>query len=133
MVVDDELAILTVLKRILSPAHDVFAFGNAALAIEAIARGERYDVILCDLMMPTITGVDFFDRLALIAPGQEQRIVFLTGGAFTDSARSFIARVDNLVLDKPLSVEGLKAVIRSACGSSDAPPRIPTKRDGGKR
>jgi signal transduction histidine kinase/CheY-like chemotaxis protein len=129
LVVDDEPAIVNILTKALAREHEVFAFHNAALAVETIVRGERYDVILCDLMMPTMSGIDFFDATARLDPEQQRRIVFLTGGAFTEHAEAFLEAVDNPVLDKPLEIAKLRAVVRAICGPAGAPSRILTKRD----
>ena len=51
--------------------------------MDTIARGERFDAILCDLMMPGMTGMDLHEALSRLAPEQASRVVVLTGGAFT--------------------------------------------------
>lgn len=53
-----------------------------------------FDVILCDLMMPDTTGMDLHHELVRIAPDQVDRMVFMTGGAFTAKARSPSRRSD---------------------------------------
>ena len=58
--------------------------------LERITGGQEFNVILCDLMMPVMTGADFHRELSVRAPEQACRIVFLTGGAFTVNAREFL-------------------------------------------
>ncbi len=69
--------------------HDVTLTTNAVDALMRIRNGETFDVILCDLMMPEMTGVDFYVELQKLAQDQAMRVVFLTGGAFTPQARGF--------------------------------------------
>lgn len=80
-------------------------------ALDRIAAGERFDVILSDLMMPDVTGMDLYDQLSISTPDQATRMVFLTGGAFTDRAREFLERVPNPRGEKPFDVSTILAMI----------------------
>ncbi|MBI5478717.1 MAG: response regulator [Deltaproteobacteria bacterium] len=82
-----------------------------------LGRGERFDVILCDLMMPVMTGMELYDELGRVAPEQRERVVFLTGGAFTPTARSFLSQVPNPRLEKPFDVDELLAVVATRLAS----------------
>jgi FixJ family two-component response regulator len=64
-------------------------------------------------MMPEITGMDLHAALAKMAPDQADRIVFMTGGAFTTRAREFLGEVRNARLEKPFDVNTLRALIYS--------------------
>jgi CheY-like chemotaxis protein len=101
LIVDDEVLITSALRRILAGAHDVVVANLPEQALRLIVDGERFDVILCDLMMPAMTGMDLHAQLATAAPAQARRMVFLTGGAFTPSARAFLESVPNRRLEKP--------------------------------
>ena len=81
--------------------HDVEESVEPRAIAERIVAGERFDVIFCDLMMPGMTGMDFYAVIAGSVPEQAQRIVFVTGGAFTPAARAFVDHVENSVLEKP--------------------------------
>lgn len=102
LVADDEDAIATVMRAYLA-AHDVETVGTGR---EAIARlGARdFDVIFCDLVMPDLTGMDVYEALLGERRGRERRVVFMTGGAFTERARTFLEDVPNLVLEKPFTL-----------------------------
>ncbi|MFL5397024.1 MAG: response regulator, partial [Myxococcales bacterium] len=76
-----------------------------------IAAGTRFDLILCDMMMPLMTGMEFHMRLVTLAPEQADRIVFMTGGAFTPRAREFLARLPNLRLEKPFDLAHVLAMV----------------------
>jgi len=76
-----------------------------------LATGDRFDVIVCDLMMPNVTGVEFFEQLARDDPDHADRVIFLTGGAFTGSTRAFLDHVKNLRLDKPFDAAQLRALV----------------------
>lgn len=113
LVVDDELTLLRNIERSLTKYHDVVAVERAAEALELIAAGERFDAIVCDLMMPEMTGMQLFGELQRIAPDQAERTIFITGGAFSTAAREFLERVPNPRLEKPFEIRQLRTVIKS--------------------
>jgi signal transduction histidine kinase/DNA-binding NarL/FixJ family response regulator len=111
LIVDDEPAICEMLVRHLEERHEVIPTGGAGEAIERIDAGDRFDVILCDLMMPEMSGMDFHEIVASRYPDLAKRIVFMTGGAFTPRAKALLDSVQNDVLEKPFSVADLKRLI----------------------
>ncbi|MCK6548117.1 response regulator, partial [Myxococcota bacterium] len=113
LVIDDEPIIAKVVRRTLAGDHDVLGATSARQALELIEGGEAFDVILTDLMMPQMTGMEFFAELGRVAPTHCARVVFLTGGAFTPSARSFLDAVPNPRLEKPFDAHQLRSVIAS--------------------
>jgi len=112
MVVDDEPLVGRSLQRILSREHDVDIADRARGALDRIAGGERFDAVLCDLMMPDVSGMAFYDEVAILDPELRERIVFVTGGAFTEAAREFLDRVANLRLEKPIDPAVLRETVR---------------------
>ncbi len=113
LVVDDEPIIGRAVRRMLAPEHEVVALTSAREALERIGRGERFDVILCDLNMPDMTGTDFRDALATVAPEKAERMILLTGGTFTQDAEAFLARVGNPRIEKPFDGEALRGLVHS--------------------
>jgi PAS domain S-box-containing protein len=111
LVVDDEPMIVKIVKRTLSAEHDVVALDRAPDALGRIEQGERYDVILCDLIMPVMTGMEFYESLGVVAPDQVSKVVFLTGGAFTLRAREFLDKVPNIRLEKPFELSALRSMV----------------------
>ena len=111
LVVDDERLIGAALERTLRAHHDVVPLSSAKDALSRIAEGERFDVIVTDLMMPDLTGMELHARVLLIAPDQARRMIFMTGGAFTAAAGEFLQRVPNPIIDKPIEAANLLALI----------------------
>jgi signal transduction histidine kinase len=107
LVIDDEPMIGAMLERVLRHAHDVDSTADAVVAIDRITRGERFDLILCDLMMPGRTGEDVQRAIAAVAPDQARRMMFLTGGASSRRAQEFLERQPNPVVEKPFVVDDL--------------------------
>jgi signal transduction histidine kinase len=111
LVVDDEPAMGRALHRTLRDHLDVVALTSAKEALDLISGGECFDVILSDVMMPEVSGMDLYASLLEIAPQQAQRMIFVTGGAFTPAAREFLDRVPNPRLEKPVEATNLLAMV----------------------
>jgi signal transduction histidine kinase len=112
LIVDDEILLGNALARILSAGHDTLVVTSARDALTQLQTGERYDVILCDLMMPEMTGMDLHAELQGLIPEQAARMIFMTGGAFTDRAKEFLEAVANSSIEKPVDIGNLKAVVQ---------------------
>jgi CheY-like chemotaxis protein len=111
LIIDDEKDLTDVTSEGLSDLHDVQVTQDARQALEWISGGARFDLILCDMMMPLMTGMEFHTRLAALDPQQADRVVFMTGGAFTPRAREFLARLPNLRLEKPFDLGHILAMV----------------------
>jgi CheY-like chemotaxis protein len=109
LVIDDEAAVCSSLQRLLAGEGDVVTVTSAREALELIGSGERFDVLLCDVMMPGMDAPALYEELLEVAPAQAERMVFMTGGAFTARARDFLERVPNARVDKPFDVAALRA------------------------
>jgi PAS domain S-box-containing protein len=112
LVIDDEPIVGTALKRVMGKENEVIIETSARKALERIRAGEHVDLILCDLMMPDMTGVDFYNELHAFAPERAADIVFMTGGAFTPKARNFLDTVPNERLEKPFDMVTLKNLVQ---------------------
>ncbi len=111
LVVDDEPLVCRALQRILSPPHDVRVQETGRGALAALEADGEYDLVLCDLMMPDLTGMDLHGQVAARSPALAERFVFLTGGAFTDGAREFLQRVTNERVEKPFEPAALRNLV----------------------
>jgi len=113
LVVDDEPQMGTAITRILSPLHDVTAVYSARDAIARLGMGEEFDVILCDIMMPQMSGHDLYGELVKMSPALARRIVFMTGGPFSLRGATFLETVPNVQLEKPFSPAALRELVRN--------------------
>lgn len=122
LIIDDDDAVRGVLRRTLQ-LHEVVEASSGERACEILEGDQRFDVILCDMMMPRMSGVDVHRWLVARDPGLAARLVFITGGAFTPTAREYLDQVDNLRLEKPFKTAQLQALVaarvRTAQGERD--------------
>ncbi|MEO6576228.1 MAG: ATP-binding protein, partial [Polyangiaceae bacterium] len=116
LVIDDEPAMCVTLRLLLSHEHDVVAFTCARDAVSSLQAGEQFDAILCDLMMPEMSGMAFHQTVVKAWPLLAPRMIFLTGGAFTAEAREFLEKSTNPHLEKPFDEAPLFRAIRRIVG-----------------
>jgi CheY-like chemotaxis protein len=112
LVIDDDLVVGRSIARRLKARHAVVYVDNAPQALADLAAGTRFDVILCDLMMPTMNGIEFYNRLQTIAPEYAERVIFMTGGAFTEQASDFIDDPSRRRIEKPFALETLERALQ---------------------
>ncbi len=112
LVVDDEPMVASAVARILMPEHVVTTASGARAALDLVRRGDRLDVLVCDLMMPEMTGMDLHAELGRTAPELRDRMIFLTGGAFTPAAEKFLLDVPNPRIEKPFEAATLRALVQ---------------------
>ncbi|HET6437628.1 MAG TPA: ATP-binding protein [Anaeromyxobacter sp.] len=110
LVVDDELVVGKSLRRLL-PEHEVIVVTSAAEALSLLEHDAALDVLLCDLMMPEVSGIELFRELEARFPELARRVVFITGGAFTPEASAFLRAAGNPVLEKPFDLRRLRALV----------------------
>jgi PAS domain S-box-containing protein len=115
LVVDDDPAVGRALRRMLDP-HEVVVAEGGAEAMEILARDRRFDVIVCDLMMPDVSGIDLYESISKSDPELARRIVFMSGGAFTPRARAFLDAHVLAVLDKPCDSTTLHRAVAAMLG-----------------
>jgi C4-dicarboxylate-specific signal transduction histidine kinase len=111
LVVDDDALVLRSVARTLSDRCEVSACSSAVEALARIEGGERFDALLCDLMMPEMTGMELHARLAARVPGLARRMLFITGGAFTEAAMRFLAEEKPPCIEKPFEPDQLRQAV----------------------
>jgi DNA-binding NtrC family response regulator len=111
LVIDDDPLIARAIARTLAAEHDVLVRASARDALEGILAGERYDLVLCDLSMPGMDGVGFYERVNAVAPDLLERVVVMTGGAFTPRHLAFLEETTVPRLEKPFLITELRALV----------------------
>jgi PAS domain S-box-containing protein len=110
-VIDDEPDLITAVRRGLSQEHDVLTFQKPTDAVNELRSGARCDVILCDIQMPEMTGMDVYSEVSRHRPELLSRFLFLTGGAVSMQARRFLDETGSPRLEKPFAFEELLALV----------------------
>ncbi|HXX66487.1 MAG TPA: PAS domain S-box protein [Polyangiaceae bacterium] len=110
LVVDDDPMVGRSLSRVLR-GHDVTTVVSGKAALDALLSGATFDVIVCDLMMPEMTGMQLHSELTTRMPNVCDNMIFVTGGAFTVAARDFLDRVPNHRFEKPFDIKAILAAV----------------------
>ena len=110
LVIDDEPAILRAFRRVLY-THEVVLAASGPEAMQKLGEGAPFDAIFCDVMMPEMSGVEVYQRIQERHPGQEHKLVFMTGGVFAEPAAQFIESVQNPKLKKPFTGTSVRALV----------------------
>jgi CheY-like chemotaxis protein len=114
LVIDDEPAVGRTIQRLLGEQYEVIVLTAGGDALDLlVVRGAEFDLILCDLTMPDITGMDVYTRSVQARADIGERFVFMTGGTFSPRARDFLDQVPNERLDKPFDLQTVRNLARS--------------------
>ncbi|MDP3156829.1 MAG: PAS domain S-box protein [Archangium sp.] len=116
LVVDDEPAIRRMLQRLLGRDHQVVTAASGLEARRLLENDPNFDLILCDLMMPEMTGMELHAWLAARAPDLARKMVFVSGGAFTPNAQAYLEKLDNFELAKPFEPAELLQLVALVLG-----------------
>jgi len=126
LVLDDEPLVASAIERALLSEWDVQSLTRATSLAERLGRGERYDVVLCDLSLAEEDGVAVHRMLQRLDPALARRCAFLTGGPMPASARAYCEAEGIERLEKPFEVHKLRALVarlaaRGAAGEEPPP------------
>jgi two-component system NtrC family sensor kinase len=111
-VIDDETALLQAFKRLLGEDHDVVTFADPVEAKEWLLYGPQPDVVLCDIMMPVMNGLELYQEVSRAHPWLAARFVFVTGVTRAREVQQALEAHELRVLEKPLARDELLAVCR---------------------
>ncbi|HVJ20226.1 MAG TPA: ATP-binding protein [Polyangiaceae bacterium] len=114
LIVDDELMLLKALRNYLSISVDVVLADGGQEALALLEHDANFDLVLCDVHMPTVDGVAVYEGVSERRPELIDRFVFLTGGALTPRARDFLARSRPKIVHKPVQAEALSSLLKLA-------------------
>ena len=113
LVIDDDPMVARSTVLALEEDHDCVSAPGGREALALIDKGERFDVILCDLTMPFMSGMEVYREMLRRSPELAAKMLFVTGVAFSDEAREFSAQHPDAFLIKPFSMDQLLAIIRA--------------------
>jgi CheY-like chemotaxis protein/two-component sensor histidine kinase len=111
LLIDDDVTLLKSIARSFA-RHDVTACHSADDALALLRANERFDAIVCDLMMPGLTGMGLHHEVAALRPELLDRMMFMTGGAFTPEAQAFLDDPKVKWIEKPFPAKDIQARVQ---------------------
>jgi CheY-like chemotaxis protein len=113
LIIDDDPLVLRAHRRLLQHDHDVVCATGGQEGLDILEMDGHYDVILCDLMMPRVDGRHIFETLEAQNSQLLQKLLFLTGGAFTSRMTNFVEGLSTPPLAKPISRNSLLVAVEA--------------------
>jgi len=111
LVIDSDPQTTSVVEATLGREHEIVSTMSGFAAVERIAIGRAFDVILCDLEMPDLSGTEIHRRLLEAAPQTAAKIVFLVSDP--KAHRAFLDALPNHHLPRPFSAAALRETVRA--------------------
>jgi len=121
LAIDDEALLLKAYRRMLGDAHELTTALGGTEAMRLFERDTAFDVVLCDLQMPEMSGMEVHAAVRERYPALADRFIFVTGGAFSSDARKFLEEAVSAVIQKPFRVEDMMALIDRTARGGDTP------------
>src|SRR5262249_41364083 len=115
-IVDDDPLVAHAMNRMLKATYDVLVTNGPLDVIARLRAGESFGVLLCDLTMPGMSGMELSATIASERPELPARMVFISGGAYTREAVAFANSPGRYFLQKPFQEPELHRVIERALG-----------------
>ena len=113
LVIDDEQVVRDLLVAVLSESgYNVDSMHDARKALEAL-ESEHYDLMLVDIHMPGMNGMEFFQALALRESTSASKVIFITGSAGEPEIADFLERTGRPVLSKPFDLISLESLVKN--------------------
>lgn len=112
LIADDDPAICTLIETVLKkgPYH-ITTCTDAESALVAVNRDQRFDIIICDFMLPGISGIDLIERLRSDARTKRVPILMISGHTnYAMDGRAKTAGA-NLFLNKPFTISQLRTAV----------------------
>lgn len=112
VVIDDDAAVASMVRNTFAGVHEVMGFLSGREALAYLERVPVVDLILCDLMMPGMSGMDVHASVAARWPDYARRMVFLSGGLSSPQADRFLAMTPVKRIGKPLGSASLQKFVK---------------------
>jgi two-component system cell cycle sensor histidine kinase/response regulator CckA len=125
LIVDDEPLLGQTLLYAFKGRHDVVICTSGRDALSRLEKDARFDLVLCDLMMPDVSGSAVYEQVKRSYPQLVRCFVFMTGGAFTERARDFLAKHPGVQLEKPFNIEDIEKLLRGLANARGTVSALP--------
>ena len=116
LIIDDEPLVADAVRRVLAPWHLVEVTTDGHDALELIRAGHEFDLIVCDVMMPSMAADRVHAEVVSLAPHLARTMIFVSGGAFAPDQDEFLRDSENICLEKPIDRAELLAAVDAALG-----------------
>jgi len=114
LVVDDEPGVRILLERVFTQmGHQVDCVADAETAVNKLDSGLTYDLILTDVRMPGMSGIELHSYILMKIPAIKNKIIFITGDVMGADIKEFLMKNNLIYFAKPFDIEALKGTINN--------------------
>lgn len=118
LIIDDEENILQVMRQALQrEGYEIDTVLDALKGLSILSSSE-YDLVICDIAMARMNGIEFFREIEERLPGMADRILFMTGGILSPSIQKFIQERRVSIIEKPFNFSSLFQGVHDALEQS---------------
>ncbi len=111
LIIDDDERVAQAVARLFPSETSVEVLNDAAEALIRLLNGTIPELILCDVVMPEISGAEIVAQLRSYSPEAARRVVLMTGGGAPAEVRRQLEDFDGIILEKPFHIEELEAAV----------------------
>jgi CheY-like chemotaxis protein len=115
LIIDDNLSFAQALAKLLHRNGAIVDTANTGQRAVGYLRVHSYDVLLCDLRMPALTGPELYTLLREQYPHLLPRVIFLTGDTLGAESMAFLAQCGQSWLQKPFTAAALRRALQQVC------------------
>lgn len=121
LLIEDNLSFAQALAKLLRRSGATVDLADNGQRAVASLQARLYDVLLCDLRMPALSGPEFYTLLQEEYPHLRSRVIFFTGDSLGAESTAFLAQCGQPWLQKPFTAAALRHALQQVC----LPPRGP--------
>ena len=111
LVIDDEELLGQTIQFGLEDRYSVELVTSGREGLQSLLTGANFDLILCDLSLPDLSGAQIYQRICLEKPELQPRFVVMTGGAMTSESRQFLSNYQGRLLNKPFTLSQVESLV----------------------
>jgi len=112
LVIDDDTAVAKMIAHILRASHEVVTEISPGSAMARLTSGDPFDLILCDITMPEMSGIQVYEAMHAIGRHISARFVFMTGGGLSTEEDGYLSQAGVPRLEKPFRPAELRSRVR---------------------
>ncbi len=111
LVVDDDAGTVALFRKILTADHwEVESCTTGAEALQQV-RPAKYDLVVSDIHMPEMNGVEFYEKAVMADPRLEHRFLFVSGYTDSSAVSAFLLQTGCMGIRKPIRLEEFRAIV----------------------
>lgn len=111
LVIDDEQLLGQTIQLGLEDSMDVQLETSGSKGLERLLSDDGFELVLCDLSLPDLSGIEIYASVAAQRPDLTRRFVVMTGGAVSNESRDFLDRYEGPLLNKPFTLSQVESLV----------------------